>query len=74
MSRQQEILNTPIQDLPFSPELKSLLLEKGHKSLQDLLNVPAYRWHDYPSFTYHHQYEIVDYLQKYDLMDFLKED
>ncbi|MCU7552856.1 hypothetical protein OCK74_27300 [Chitinophagaceae bacterium LB-8] len=71
---QQEILNTPIQDLPFTSDLKIILLNQGLKTLQEVVNVPVYRWHDYPSFTYHHQYEIVDYLQELDLMDFIKED
>ncbi|MCU7549329.1 hypothetical protein OCK74_09395 [Chitinophagaceae bacterium LB-8] len=74
MSYQQEILNTPIQDLSFNSELKNLLIRQGHQKLQDLLNVPVYKWHDYPAFNFHHQYEIVDFLQDHDMMDFLKEE
>jgi hypothetical protein len=72
--QQEEILKTPIGELPFSPDLKSLLQAQGHQNLQDVLNVPAYKWHDYPSFSFHHQHEIVDFLQEHDLMDYLKED
>jgi hypothetical protein len=74
-SKQEELLQQKIADLPFTENLKQILHFQKLATLQDVLNIETYNWHKkFPGFTYHHQHEIVSYLQQNDLTEFLKED
>ena len=71
----EKLLHQTIQVLPFTVELKNVLLTNNIGKLEELLNNEVHTWHkNIPGFTYHHQHEIVSYLDKNDLINFLKED
>ena len=66
------LLNQKIEALPFSDELKSILLVHGLTTLQDLLNEPVKVWMDYDGFNYHHLKEVTGLVQENGLVDYLK--
>lgn len=71
----QELLRQQVKDLPFTDELKQLLLGNNLLTLVDVLNIEVYNWHkNLQGFNFHHQHEIVSYLQEAGLIEYLKED
>jgi hypothetical protein len=66
------LLNKKTEALPFSNELKSILLANGITSLKDLLREPVKVWMTYDSFNYHHLKEITGFVQENGLVDYLK--
>jgi hypothetical protein len=75
MNNHLNLLKQKIEDLPFSPRLKTILAAQNLLTLQHLLQIEVYNWHKtIPGFTYHHQQEILNFLQENNLTDHLKED
>jgi len=64
MKQSSDILKQKIEGLPFSKELKKILVSQKLSSLQDLLNVPVKDWMKYVGFNYHFLKEITGYVQE----------
>ena len=72
-TKEQEILNQSIKNLPFSKDFKSVLQHAGFNKIGEMINKPAAQLLKINGFTYHLLQELIQFLEQKDLADLLKE-
>lgn len=73
MENQQEIINSPIIDLPLGEEIQNLCVRLNFKNLNELLKISDYDMIHKLGLSYHAVIELFGYLQSMglgDLMDY----
>jgi len=73
MKQTLAILSEKIDDLPFSAELKRILVDQKINCLQDILDVPVKDWMNLEGFNYHFMKEISELVQGNGLGRLLKQ-
>ena len=72
-TKEQEILNQKINDLPFTEDFKSFTKKHAFKTIGDLTRFPVTDLIKLEGFTYHSLQELVHFLEQRDLANLLKE-
>lgn len=72
-TKEQEILNQSIKNLPFSEGFKSVSQQSGFNKIGEIIDKPAAQLLKIDGFTYHLLQELIQFLEGKDLANLLKE-
>ena len=72
-TKEQEILNLFIKNLPFSEDFKSVSQQSGFNKIGELIDRPAAELLKIDGFTYHLLQELIQFLEVKGLANLLKE-
>jgi DNA-directed RNA polymerase alpha subunit len=72
-TKEQEILNQSIKNLPFSEDFKSVSQQSGFNKIGELIDRPAAELLKIDGFTYHLLQELIQFLEVKGLANLLKE-
>lgn len=72
-TKEQEILNLFIKNLPFSEDFKTVSQKFGFKTIAEIIDKPASELLKIDGFTYHLLQELIQFLEEKGLANLIKE-